>query len=138
MTEPVSLPTKRTSPFDPPPELATLREHNPVSRLALPDGTEGWLVTSHAAVREALADRRFSARQGEPAPGFFVRMDPPEHTRYRKLLTGQFTQRRMRALAGWIEDNGYRTDGTAREVYLVSHPEPEERWQTELQMPIVG
>lgn len=40
------------------------------------------------------------------------------------------------ALATWIEDNGHRTDGTAREVYLVSHPEPEERWQTELQMPI--
>ncbi|PZG22892.1 MerR family transcriptional regulator [Spongiactinospora gelatinilytica] len=40
------------------------------------------------------------------------------------------------ALATWIEDNGHRTDGTAREVYLISHPEPEERWQTELQMPI--
>ena len=39
-------------------------------------------------------------------------------------------------LATWIEDQGYRTDGTAREVYLVSYPEPEERWQTELQMPI--
>jgi DNA-binding transcriptional MerR regulator len=39
-------------------------------------------------------------------------------------------------LATWIEDNGYRTDGTAREVYLVSHPEPQERWQTELQMPV--
>lgn len=39
-------------------------------------------------------------------------------------------------LATWIEDNGYRTDGTAREVYLVSHPEPEQRWRTELQMPV--
>lgn len=39
-------------------------------------------------------------------------------------------------LATWIEDNGYRTDGTAREVYLVTYPEPEERWQTELQMPV--
>lgn len=39
-------------------------------------------------------------------------------------------------LATWIEDNGYRTDGTARAVYLVSHPEAESRWDTELQMPI--
>ena len=39
-------------------------------------------------------------------------------------------------LATWIEDNGYRTDGSAREVYVVSHPEPEEEWQTELLMPI--
>ena len=41
-----------------------------------------------------------------------------------------------RALATWIEDHGYRTDGTAREVYLVGHPLPQERWQTELQMPV--
>jgi DNA-binding transcriptional MerR regulator len=39
-------------------------------------------------------------------------------------------------LAVWIEENGYRTDGTAREVYLVSHPEPQENWDTELQMPV--
>lgn len=41
-------------------------------------------------------------------------------------------------LATWIDDNGYITDGTAREVYLLSHPEPEEKWQTELQMPITA
>ncbi|RII17826.1 Multidrug-efflux transporter 1 regulator [Streptomyces sp. YIM 130001] len=39
-------------------------------------------------------------------------------------------------LATWIEDNGYLTDGTAREVYLLGHPEPEQNWRTELQMPI--
>ncbi|MFC7586724.1 cytochrome P450 [Nonomuraea antimicrobica] len=72
----------------------------------------GWLVTSHALVREVLADRRFSARSelrhlptgpgGAPAqpapPGMFVSTDPPEHTRYRHLLTGEFTVRRMRQL----------------------------------------
>ena len=39
-------------------------------------------------------------------------------------------------LGVWIEENGYRTDGTAREVYLVSHPEPQQNWVTELQMPV--
>ncbi len=39
-------------------------------------------------------------------------------------------------LAAWIEDSGDRTDGTAREVYLVGYPEPEERWQTLVQMPV--
>lgn len=39
-------------------------------------------------------------------------------------------------LATWIEEQGYRTDGTAREVYLVCYPEPEDHWRTELQMPI--
>lgn len=40
-------------------------------------------------------------------------------------------------LATWIEDNGYQTDGRAREVYVVSYPEPEERWQTKIQMPVI-
>lgn len=41
------------------------------------------------------------------------------------------------ALGTWIEEHGYRTDGTAREVYLVAHPLPQQDWQTEIQMPIV-
>ncbi|AKU15440.1 MerR family transcriptional regulator [Luteipulveratus mongoliensis] len=39
-------------------------------------------------------------------------------------------------LGVWIEENGYRTDGTAREVALVSFPEPQEKWVTEIQMPV--
>ena len=41
-------------------------------------------------------------------------------------------------LAVWIEENGYRTDGTAREVYLVSVPEPQEDWVTEIQIPVTA
>ncbi|MBG0816487.1 cytochrome P450 [Planomonospora sp. ID82291] len=36
--------------------------------------------------------------------GFFVFMDPPEHTRIRRLLTGQFTVRRMRALESRVTE----------------------------------
>jgi hypothetical protein len=35
------LPTARPRPFDPPAELGALREHQPVSRLAFPDGEPG-------------------------------------------------------------------------------------------------
>ncbi|OLT20505.1 cytochrome [Pseudonocardia sp. CNS-139] len=54
-----------------------------------------------------VAERAAAAGRGEPyagldlasrADGMFVFMDPPEHTRLRRLLTGQFTVRRMRAL----------------------------------------
>ncbi|UBU09468.1 cytochrome P450 [Nonomuraea gerenzanensis] len=109
------LPTERRPghPFDPPAGLAELREHRPLSRLAYPDGHEGWLVTSHALVREVLADPRFSVRPDlrhlpvpgapgsdrPPPPGMFGGMDAPEHTRYRRLLTGKFTVRRMRLLS---------------------------------------
>jgi cytochrome P450 len=116
-TAPVALPTKRTPgcPFDPPAELAQLRADHPVTPLAFPDGHIGWLVTGYDAARTVLADPRFSTRAelkrsplgvaprpggpGRPAaPGWFVNMDPPEHTRYRRLLTGQFTVRRMKQL----------------------------------------
>jgi effector-binding domain-containing protein len=39
------------------------------------------------------------------------------------------------ALARWIDDNGHRTSGPARELYL-DCPEDLSRWVTELQEPI--
>ncbi|MEU7004423.1 cytochrome P450 [Nonomuraea sp. NPDC046570] len=120
MTDPAApLPLERPNHFDPPAALARLRASDPVSPLAYPDGHTGWLVTGHALVRAVLADSRFSSRAElnhfpiprasapatlQPAPpGIFTRMDPPDHTRYRHLLTGQFTVRRMRELTTRIE-----------------------------------
>lgn len=118
-TPPRRLPTERPRPLDPPEELGRLRAEEPVSPLLYPDGHVGWLVTSHAAARKVLSDQRFSARGdikkvpfelpsgGRPweqvPPGFFMHMDPPDHTRYRRLLTGQFTVRRMKALEPRLE-----------------------------------
>jgi cytochrome P450 len=124
MTETISteLPTKRPNPYDPPVELGELREEAPLSRLRFPDGHLGWLVTNHELVRQVMGDRRFSSRaelhhrpfaprgvvQTEPMPaakpGVFISMDAPNHTRYRKLLTGQFTVRRMNQLSTRIEE----------------------------------
>ncbi|OLE24159.1 MAG: cytochrome [Actinobacteria bacterium 13_1_20CM_3_71_11] len=106
------IPLDRVSPFDPPPELGELLAHHPLSRLCYPDGHIGWLVTGYDLARQVLTDRRFSSRNDllrpivplpvadekglrPVAPGTFIAMDPPEHTRYRRLLTGQFTRRRM-------------------------------------------
>ncbi|MEV0055671.1 cytochrome P450 [Saccharopolyspora shandongensis] len=116
---PQGLPMERNAgPFDPPREISRLREARPVSPMLFPDGHEGWLVTGYEAVRQLLADTRFSSRQdigvihvpyetpGMPAatepspqmPGLFVAMDPPDHTRLRRKLTGAFTVKRMRML----------------------------------------
>ena len=141
MTETIStgLPMKRDNPFDPPTELGVLREEAPMNRLLFPDGHLGWLVTGHELVREVMADRRFSSRgelhhalitrgDGLPlrrptaSPGMFISMDAPDHTKYRKLLTGQFTVRRMNLLSARIEEivlehlKAMRENGTSADL----------------------
>ncbi|MFF2083287.1 cytochrome P450 [Nocardia sp. NPDC058176] len=113
MTEPLttafSMPTPRPGVIDPAPDPAHPR--NELSRRVFPDGHHGWLATGHATVRAILADSRFSARTEllhspladlgplPPAsPGSFLHLDAPEHTRYRKLLSGRFTARRIQLL----------------------------------------
>ncbi|MFI0425244.1 cytochrome P450 [Spongiactinospora sp. 9N601] len=121
MKDPVELPWKarvtRPTPFDPPEIFAELRDERPLRPMTFADGHVGWLATGYDVVRAILADNRFSVRrelahppvtmpnaaaQGmfyAPAPpGTFVRQDPPDHTRYRTLLAGRFTLRRMRRL----------------------------------------
>lgn len=120
-----ALPTWRSHRLDPPSELGRLRETEPINRLAYSDGHIGWLITRYALGRSVLGDDRFSARQdllrvpafspavhapffeaftGPAHPGDFLRMDPPEHTRYRRLLAGHFTMRRMTQLQPRIEE----------------------------------
>ncbi len=111
--EPLTFPLAPAGPFDPPREL----REQPIARVRYADGKLGWVLTHRAAVRAVLADPRFSARQElrstpfnsspdvPPArPGMFIGMDPPDHTRYRRLLTGQFTVHRMRRLTEHIEE----------------------------------
>lgn len=142
-----SLPTARTPgcPFDPPAELATLRAERPLRRMRFPDGHLGWLATSHEVVRAVLADRRFSSRyelihlpvpgapeQIPPATvGDLTGIDAPDHTRYRRLLMGKFTVRRMRALTARVEQiTAERLDAMARQgppvdlVAAFAHPVP--------------
>ncbi|MFH8404394.1 cytochrome P450 [Streptomyces sp. NPDC018019] len=110
----VSLPTARRCPLDPPEEYGRIRKAGAPARVALPGGGQGWLFTRYEDVRAVLADPRFSSRthgvapagDGGPArvpPGMFILMDPPEHTRYRRLLNGGFSARRIRKLLPRIE-----------------------------------
>ncbi|MFI8419773.1 cytochrome P450 [Streptomyces sp. NPDC085479] len=113
--EPVTLPTERAAgcPFDPPAGLAELRDAAPLARMTYPDGHVGWLATGYSTVRALMGDPRFSSRfelihypfpgapEGPlpPAPvGDMTGMDAPEHTRFRRILAGKFTVRRMREL----------------------------------------
>jgi cytochrome P450 len=98
-------------------EYAALGERGPVQQVLLPNGAPGWLVTSNEAARAALTHPGLS--KGGPArapyadelpPGIaaainnhMLAMDPPDHTRLRKLVSGAFTRRRTEALAPAIQ-----------------------------------
>jgi len=114
------LPMQRPDgrPFDPPAELAHIRDEQPLRRMLFPDGHIGWLATGHAEVRAVLADQRFSSRYEllhlpypiagvtelmAAPPGDLSGVDVPQHTRYRRLLAGKFTVRRMHQLTERIE-----------------------------------
>ncbi len=96
-------------PYDPGPEVRELMAKGPVNQVRLPDDSTAWLVTGFNETREVMIDQRYS-RALVFAPGRevygveatladgIVAMDPPEHTRLRKLVAGAFTEKRMQAL----------------------------------------
>ncbi|GAA3882142.1 cytochrome P450 [Saccharothrix violaceirubra] len=104
----LTFPFRGDHPTAPPPEYAKLREHGP-ARATLPNGHRVWLITRHDDVRAVFADPRFSraAITAPDAPkllpvstgskSLFV-LDPPEHTRVRKLVAAAFTTRRLEHL----------------------------------------
>lgn len=113
-----TFPFKRTCPFDPPPQYAAARAEAPLFAVTLWNGRRAWVVTRHAEVRAVLMDdKRFSGRMAQP--GFptvtearvtvdrneraFVGMDNPDHDRYRRFFTREFSVRRMQALIPRME-----------------------------------
>ncbi|MEU4346163.1 cytochrome P450 [Streptomyces sp. NPDC023838] len=117
---PITLPVARPDPLKIPGDFRRLQAEQPVAPLAFPDGPPGWLVTRYDDVRAALADPRLSSRRPhlnshvranlistqEMAvlrPSDLLTSDPPEHTRLRRLVTGQFTARRINQLAPRIQ-----------------------------------
>jgi pentalenic acid synthase len=99
----------RTCPFAPPDEYQRMRAAAPVVRAALPNGAPVWAVTRYAEARQILSDPRISSNTGRPErprgpdddrpdDGFFVDMDPPEHSRFRRLLISELGARPIEAL----------------------------------------
>ncbi|GAT82931.1 putative Cytochrome hydroxylase [Streptomyces sp. F-3] len=134
---------------DPYPAYAWLREHAPVRWTRLPSGVEAWLVTRYADARQALADNRLSknpAHHDEPAhakgktgiPGerkaelmtHLLNIDPPDHTRLRRLVSKAFTPRRVAEFAPRVQEladgliDAFAGRGTADLIHEFAFPLP--------------
>ncbi|MET8877006.1 cytochrome P450 [Nocardia sp. NPDC004604] len=113
-TELLRYPLDASPGGHPPALFAKLHREEPVSRVQLPHGGEGWLVTRYEDVRAVLTDSRFSRAAAidredvarvppRPASRTILSMDPPEHTRLRRLLAGAFSSGRVRNMRPRIE-----------------------------------
>lgn len=107
------LPLRRHG-LDPVPELGRVRAEAPISKLPLPLGRDVWLVTGYHEANAVLgAAAGFSndftnligaaGAHAEQNPGGLGFADPPAHTRLRRLLTPEFTMRRLSRLTPRIE-----------------------------------
>ncbi|MET9633739.1 cytochrome P450 [Lentzea sp. NPDC006480] len=122
MTETVSelaaFPTARDArcPFDPPAEYAELRAQEGTAALTCPVGVEARVVSRYADVRAMLADPNLSSHAAPSthvvaggvldrpvAPGSLLNMDGPGHARLRRLLTPEFTVKRIQAMRPYIQ-----------------------------------
>lgn len=107
--EPRTYPFSEPERLEPEPLLSTLREQQPLTWVQLPYGEPGWLATRYEDIKVVLGDSRFSRAAGvdrdEPrlrphfgSSGSMMSMDPPEHSRLRRLVMKAFTGRRVERL----------------------------------------
>jgi cytochrome P450 len=113
--EPRAYPFSRPERLDPEPLFATLRAEQPLIRVLLPYGEPAWLATRYEDVKTVLADPRFSRAasvgRDEPRmrlhgsqPGSILSLDPPDHSRLRRLVTKAFTVRRIEELRARVQE----------------------------------
>lgn len=111
--EPTKTPLQRVG-LDPVPEMARIRREEPLHRLDLPFDFTAYLVTGHEQARQVLTARdtystdiRHLFSGDGPATsddiGGLGFTDPPVHTRLRKIITPEFTMRRLARLEPVIE-----------------------------------
>jgi cytochrome P450 RapN len=112
------------------PAYARLRAEQSPVRVRMPYGGDAWLALRHEDVRTVLADQRFSRAEtvGQDVPRnmpliqhdpSILGMDPPEHTRLRKLVAKAFTARHVEALRPRVQEI---IDGLLDEMIAAGSP----------------
>ncbi|MES9538632.1 MULTISPECIES: cytochrome P450 [unclassified Actinomadura] len=115
-----------------PPLIGDIRAPGPVARVRMPSGDIGYVVTRAAEAQHVLADPAFSSAasflprtptdaDGDPvgAGRVLFDMDPPEHTRLRRVVAKAFTRRRVESMR---EDIADAVDGLLDEMAAGGQP----------------
>ena len=104
---------------DPYPLFAQIQADGPVHEVTLADGHRAWLIVRHADAKVALNHAGLSkdmhaalardgavVAEGLPGPAFarhMLSVDPPDHTRLRRLTSAAFSRPRIAALRPRIQ-----------------------------------
>jgi cytochrome P450 len=120
MGEPIAFPYEDPAfAADPFPFYRTLREEGPVRRVVTVRGLDAWLITRYEDGLAALSDPRLGSDLGdandprllEMVPSrqreflrSMIRVDPPDHTRLRRLVAKAFTARRVAEMRPRIQE----------------------------------
>lgn len=119
MGEPIAFPHEDPAfAADPYPFYRTLREQGPVRRVVTVRGLDAWLITGYEDGLAALSDPRLGSdlreasdpRLLEMVPArhrefmrSMIRVDPPDHTRLRRLVAKAFTAGRVTGMRSRIQ-----------------------------------
>jgi len=133
---------------DPYPLFAQVQADGPVHQVTLADGHRAWLIVGHEEAKAALTHPALSkdmhaalardgavVAEGLPGPAFarhMLSVDPPDHTRLRKLAAAAFSRPRIAALQprvqaivdGLLDDLGAADGGAVDLVKGFAFPLP--------------
>jgi len=112
-----TLAISRTCPYAPPAQHQHFQKETPITRVSLPSGATAWVMTRHEDIRAVLSDPRFSSSRRNPnfphltveaqpvlnTKPMLIDMDGPEHTAARRAVVGEFSIKRINALAPRIQ-----------------------------------
>jgi cytochrome P450 len=111
-----TFPIRRECPFEPPAAYGEWRDAGMLTKVRLPDGSDAWIAARHSDVREVLNNPSVTADKMNPkfpqlrsgvialsTDSNLEFMDEPDHGKYRRMLSPDFTAKKVNTMRPGIE-----------------------------------